>query len=441
MIDFQLRRTDGSIARRFPENPAPSKAATTQAFPVYVDSGWRWAPWGYFDRTPTEMRCKIKRVPMAGAALDKLVKMMYGNGLVYVKKSDLEKGETQLRRAFDPRVDAFLRRNRVALTWYIAQCYDYRLYGLTFTEMILNAEGTEIVELYHKPAEHCRFSRQDPNDLKIRWVGYSPRFVESPPSDEFISWIPLYRYAEHEQFFAGLRGRKFVWASYLPTPGMLYYPEVPWAALFQEKGWLDVSANVPRIVHSMQENQISIKYMVEISEEYFKLRHSDWFTYTEEQRFDAFVKKCAEIETHLSGTDNVLRSFAYMVEEDAVTGQKRGTISITPLDDKAKTDTWVPSSATADAQIVQGLGLHPSQVGLSPEGGKMGAGSGSDQRESFNTAIGLNTMEQDIILEALNFVMAYNGWPYQFLIDHTAHTTTNNSENGLVPSSTTTTVQ
>jgi hypothetical protein len=180
--------------------------------------------------------------------------------------------------------------------------------------------------------------------------------------------------------------------------------------------------------------------MINVSVEYFRIRHRDWDMYTAEQQqkeFDAFSLR---IEKHLSGTDNVFKSITVMFEEDPISGNKRGMIEIVAVDDKTKVGTWIPDSATADAQIVQGLGLHPSQVGLAPEGGKMGGGSGSDQRESFNTAISLNTPEQDIILEALNFVMGYNGWPYRFLVDHTAHTTTNNKEDGMVPSSTSATV-
>jgi uncharacterized protein (DUF39 family) len=77
-------------------------------------------------------------------------------------------------------------------------------------------------------------------------------------------------------------------------------------------------------------------------------------------------------------------------------------------------------------------------MGLAPEGGKMGAGSGSDQRESYNTGISLNTIEQDILLEPLNWIATFNAqtnpdWDVTFYIDHTMHTTTNNIETGLVP--------
>jgi len=129
-------------------------------------------------------------------------------------------------------------------------------------------------------------------------------------------------------------------------------------------------------------------------------------------------------------------------ESDFGNGTHRGKIVIEPIETKVKNDHWVPSSEKADAQIVQALGIHPSQMGLQPQGGKMGAGSGSDQRESYNTGISLNTIEQDLILEPLNWIATYNAqtdpdWDITFMIDHTRHTTINNKEDGLQPSPTT----
>ena len=130
--------------------------------------------------------------------------------------------------------------------------------------------------------------------------------------------------------------------------------------------------------------------------------------------------------------------------EDQMSRQSRGKIEIIAIDDKVKKDGWVPSSNAADAQIAQGMGLHPSQLGLAPEGGKMGAGSGSDQRESYNTVITTNTIDQQILLEPLNWAAQYNArrggdqivdpeWDVTFYIDHTMHTTINNQESGLQP--------
>ena len=116
-----------------------------------------------------------------------------------------------------------------------------------------------------------------------------------------------------------------------------------------------------------------------------------------------------------------------------MTGEPRGLVEIVALDDKTKAGTWIPDAQVSDAQIVQGFGLHPSQVGLQPQGGKMGAGSGSDQRESYNTSVLLQSIDQMIILEPLNWISKYNNWGVCFKFINDTHTTTNDQESGVVP--------
>ena len=203
---------------------------------------------------------------------------------------------------------------------------------------------------------------------------------------------------------------------------------------------LEVAKQVPEVVNAMMRNQIILKYHVLIPESYFIIRFPDWTTYTHEQREKIIDATIDTINDSLKGTKNAFTSIATVFRHEM--GQAEGKVEIIAVDDKVKKDAWVPSSDTADAKIVQSLGLHPSQIGLAPEGGKMGAGSGSDQRESFNTEISLNNIDQQILLESLNWVAQYNArtnpaWDITFFIDHTTHTTTNKQEDGLEPSNTT----
>jgi len=119
---------------------------------------------------------------------------------------------------------------------------------------------------------------------------------------------------------------------------------------------------------------------------------------------------------------------------DELKNQALGKIEIIAIDDKVKSDSWVPGAERANFEIVQGLGAHPTDFGLSRENGAMGSGSGSDKREVYNTGISLNTVEQQCLLAPLNFISRYNRWGVRFLIDHTSHTTSNLNESGLVPS-------
>jgi len=410
-------------------------------FPEDMDMGQKWIPWGDNDSLPTEIRQKIESVPIAGSTIYKLMSMMYGNGLAYYRDEDkakaVEAGEKSVKRAYDQQIEDWLRKSRIPQKWLVPQFTNYRMTMNSFSEFILSKNKKYINGMYHKEAEFCRLEVQNERTLNIDNLYYSAKFGSGmEPTEKEAVKIPLFNWYEEDIFFEKLKKRKFAYHTRFETPGIIYYARPFWVGLFRKNGWLDASAAVPEIVNSMMRNQIRLKYQILIPESYFEVRYQDWKSKSDEFRNKKIDELIAKINKKLTDTKNAYASIATVFKQD-LNGNDRGKIDIVAIDDKIKKDSWVPSSTTADAQIVQGLGLHPSQMGLAPEGGKMGAGSGSDQRESFNTNISLNTIDQEIVLEPLNFVSRFNKWGVTFFIDHTHHTTTNDQESGLKPSSTT----
>jgi hypothetical protein len=411
----------------------PTPARTMPPIPKWLDMAVQWAAWGDDDKSPTRMREKVESVPIAGAVLDKKIRFLQGNGIVYYKNKDVAKNR-DVEAAYIPEVEDFLARNRIQTEWFPAQCTDYSLPFNAFSELLLSNDGSKVTNIYHIAAEHARLSRASLRGT-IDWLVYSYHFpFGTAVNDEYRRAIPLYRWYDEANFFANLKQNKFAWHTRFPSPGLIYYARAWWLGLFKEGGWLDVSADVPVIVRAMQKNQMKLKYIIAIPETYFRIRNANWDTMEDGKRQEILDKKVKELNDGLVGTDNVFKSISYVFKENEINGAAMGKISIESVDDKAKEGTWIPDSYAADAQIVQGFGMDPSQIGLSPMSGKMGAGSGSDKRESYNIMISLNTPEQRLILEPLNFISRYNGWGVTFLVDHTMHTTTNDQESGMVES-------
>lgn len=441
-------QSTGKILQTLPEahlvadKPMKVWQGTTGAIDETESNNNTWANWGIADNRPTEFREKLQKCNMASAVIARLIASMYGNGIIYYNNDDLYDGNTTVQRAYNPAVEEFLRKNRIRTAWYPAQCADYRYHMNAFSEMIFSNDRKSIVGLAHKAAEFTRIGKQNPKTLKIDKAYYSPYFRQGyEPPREKLKELPYF--LSHEYYFDEPDGRyfrrvtrsgKFLWHSLFETPGRTYYAEPWWMPLFEENGWLDVAINVPRIITAMQNNQVSIKYQILIPESYFTTRYADWDSYTDEAREKIMKQLDQGINDMLSGTDNQYKSITSYFRDNPNFSQPQGKIEIVAIDDKAKTGTWIPDSNAADAQIVQGLGMHPSQMGLAPEGGKMGAGSGSDQRESYNTQIQNNTIDQAILLEPLNFISEFNGWNVTFVIDHSTHTTTNKQESGIQPS-------
>jgi hypothetical protein len=425
----------------FVPNTATGDQNTLVPLPREDTDGYRWANWGADDKLPTDIRCKIMQSPMASSTVYKLVKMMYGNGLAYYRNSDLQEGNT-VQRANIPAVEQWLRQNRIRTKWLMPQLTDFRFYMNGFNEMILNRRGDFITSLYHKSAEFCRLSKQNEENLRFEWLYYSSYFGQYAPSSTYIKKIHLLPWWDTMQYIEDHSSvRKFAWHSRMETPGVKYYARPYWLGLFRKNGWLDASIAVPEIVNAMMRNQIIITYQISIPESYFTIRYQDWYTYTDDERNKRIDDLIANINTSLGDTKNLYKSISTVFKQNETNGAAEGMIEIKPIGDQIKKDSWVPTSDVADAQVVQGFGLHPSQMGLGSKSGGMGAGSGSDQREGYNTEITMNTMEQDTVLEPLNFIAQFNAltnpdWDVTFFIDHTHHTTTNNQESGLAPSST-----
>lgn len=409
--------------------------------PAETQTGFMWAPWGDRlgnDDLPRRIRERVFDVAIAGRTIYDLVRMAYGNGIAYY--SNRQRQETgAIDRHFEPKIENFIQDNFLGNEWLKPQLINYRFFMNTFSEMILNKRKDQITNIFHKEAEYCRLSLQNPKTFTTDFLLYSADFSlgRGNVDPDRINAIYLCPKFNGPAFIEQLPGFKFAWHSRLKTPGSFPYALPFWLGLFRDGGWMDVSKAVSEVVHAMMHNQVRLKYQILIPEDYFTIRYRDsWQTMTDKGRQDKIDELVDDINAKLSGTKNAFVSISTIFQNDGVNGEK-GKIEIVAIDDKIKKDSWVPSSEKSDAQVVQGLGGHPSMVGLAPEGGKMGAGSGSDKREVFNTEITNNTFDQEVILEQLQFVANFNrltdpAWDVTFYIDHTFHTTTNEQETGLV---------
>lgn len=404
---------------------------TTPPVPTWTDFGHNWAWWGDNDKLPTTMREKVELVPIAGTTLEKKISMMMGEDLVWVKTEDYRRFGIEAEQVYNAEIEDWMEANRIETEWWPAQCADYCLSFNTFSEMAMSNDRSRITSLYHIAAEHGRLSKANARN-QVDWLIVSMHYpFGTAQNDENRVAIPLYKWYDREAFFANLWRPKFAWHTRFPTPGLIYYARPWWLGLFKEDGWMDVSSDVPKVVRAMQKNQVSLKYTIAIPESYFTLRYPDWTTYESSRRQDIIDDKITEVNTYLAGVDNVYKSVAYVFRENEVSGAAMGKIEITAVDDKAKSGTWVPDSYAADAQIVQGFGMHPTNIGLAPQSGSMGAGSGSDKLQTYNQGILLNTKDQRLILEPLNYVSRFNGWGLTCIVKHTHLTTQDSNRSGV----------
>lgn len=407
---------------------------TLAPIPRELTNGYKWATWGTRDNLPTLIRRKFEQIGLAGRVQHDLAKQLCGSGLVYFNKSDLHNNPKEVKRAYIPEVEDFLEANMIETEWLYPQALDYRYNYNTFSELITSVDRSKIVELHHKEAEFCRIEKQNENTLLFDNIYYSPDFaLQRPPSENRYKKIPLIPLFRKDAYMAKARGHNFTWHTRLKTPGIMYYARQHWMGLMRDRGWMDNAIAVPEIVNAMMKNQVILKYQILIPETYFEVRNLEWDSYDDLKRnavIDAFIE---ELNDHLTDTKNMYKSITTVFKQDP-TGAELGKPEIIPIDDKIKSDNWVPGAEAANMEITIALGGHPSMLGLSADGKVMSSGSGSDKREVFNIEVDTNTIEQKKLLEPLNYIAKYNDWDVKFFIDHVRHTTTNNQEDGKMHS-------
>ena len=392
----------------------------------------QWAAWGRQDKDPTLFREKINKIPVAVRGLNKLIRMAYGNGLVYFKTEDLRQ-DSKVTRHYDEEIEAFIKRNKIETVYLPKVITNFTYTSNCFSEFIFSKTKNKITGINTFNAEDCRIQKQDEKTLRKEHLYISEYFRTTQANKKNTIQIPLLDY--HAELNKDFKIKKHTLGShtFIPSAGMRYYADHLANALIREDGFADVSIAVPEIIHRMMKNQIALMYMIYIPLSYFLARHKGFDTMTKEQQEKIMSGKIAALNKVLKDPNNQFKSITTIVDDmNHDLGTSGGKIEITPIDDKTKKDAWIPSSALADNQILHGIGIHPSQIGLSNDGGTIGAGSGSDQRESFNTEVTLNTMDQLIMLSDLQRISDYNNWGVTFRFDNTTHTTTNNQENGIV---------
>lgn len=387
------------------------------------NSSAEWADWGGTDNDwPTKARKKLEKSTTAYPLLWKAVCLLFGDGVVYyTEEADGEK----LIKKFDkiPEIDEFFEANSID-TFLIEQLMDYKFFANQFYELIFNQLGTKVVNIYHKEAEFCRVSVQNPNTFRIEKLGYSGDWKEGNPAT--INLIDKHKISTPadivEQSKAGKN--KLAGHTMFPSPGKKYYGFPPHGALYRKDGWLDYSNSVPEVMNKMITNQLKIKFHIEIPYDYWPATFSDWSEKTEVEKMAAINAELDKMDKWLQSSANAYGTFISHYATDPITGKYISGWKITAIDDKLKKDEWIPGTQEADQQIARAINIDSSMSNIQPAGGKMGAGSGSDKRTSFINAISLSKAEEKIVFEPLDLVKRINGWPsnIKFGFRHTAPT-------------------
>lgn len=373
-----------------------------------------YASWGDDNLAPQEFFRKFIKIDAAVGGLDVLTSAHYGTGFkLYMETfSDQSSGGLKEVSVSDfPEINQFFKRTR----WQVFMSeivYDYEAYNIAFPEFLLSPDKNSIISVKRHQAAHCRIAV--PNEktgvsdtvfINKDWGNYDAKYTaEVPMFSPDVYWEELKEYCKAKNT------DRFV----IPVTGILntekMYPQVGWHSSFRNM-WADVVLSVPEFKKFMFENQINVKYLVYVADDFFshKYGQSSWLDFDDTTKERLRVELVNKIDEHMSGNQSSGRSLVSPFFRDANGTLIKG-IEIVPIDDKIKDGNFLPDAASGNSQILFSMGVDPCLLGAGIPGGKSLSGSGSDKREAYTILCSRMPVRRIRTLEIFDRIRDWNGW-------------------------------
>jgi len=375
------------------------------------------AKWGDDNQYPQNLIKALNKNGAGGAALRILKSTHYGQGFhLFTKEVDEAGKQTKKIVAPNtyPEINDFFRRCKMNRFW-TEDIADQETLYIAFPEFILSKDFSKIVSVRRLQAAKCRFEKINEKSGLIENVYFCHNWSSNTsPTSEYVEKIPAidsWWHAEQiKEYCKKKRIYKFVIPVFYPLMSETYYPETDWHAVYRN-GWMDVANSIPEYKKALFENQLNIKYIVHISEEYFKRTYiNDWEDYMPEKKKEIRDQLTVAIDDHLSGNKNAGKSIQSVVYKDLNGNWVKG-IEVEAVENTLKDGAYLPEASAANSEIMFAMGVDPSIVGAGIPGGKMNTGSGSDKREAFSILTSLFKTKREITLEIWDLLRDYNQWP------------------------------
>jgi len=393
-----------------------SKDATvTKLIIDTVDKVGEVASWGQNNDYPQKLLANLRLNGAGLSGLKVLAKTHYGSGFVLAKETFENNKRIISQQSIKqyPDINEFWVRNQMKRFW-LETIKDLEYWSLAFPEYILSNDYKTVNRIKRQQTANCRFSVMNEVTGGIENVYLSQKWAQGiDVASKYVSTIPLvdsyWSADEVREYCKANKIHNFVRPMFYPLVDESYYPRAEWHAV-NDNGWFNIANSIPKFKEAIFNNQINIKYTIEVNEDYFSRKYKeDWETFDAEKR-DAIRKAFVdEVDTALrdpAKAGGSIMSIAY--KDDAGTPQPG--LKITSVDDKYKEGSYLPEASAANSEILFALGVDPSLIGAGIPGGKLGAGSGSDKRESFLILSALCKTNRETTLEPFEFIQQYNGW-------------------------------
>lgn len=371
-----------------------------------------WAIWGNNNLLPQEMVRDLDTCGILGTIVNAGARFGLGEGLdpVIIKREGAKKSIEKY--VDDPEILNFLEDNNANIHNF-AWMQDLLGLGNGIARFMLNKEGTKIVQIQRDDMSEVRFAKK--KNGVISDVYYSAEWDKiTGQLDNRIFTKPLLDSNNplkdlQEKAARGIYEHAFAFR--YPGWGKHYYSLPMWKA--QEK-WVKIAQGVPEMKAAMFENNMRIKYMVIIYEQYWDNAYEDWQDVDDATREARRNELYDQIDRWLTGGKNAYKSI-YIDGKFNLEGKSQQFIDIKPIEDTTKAGELLPDSAAANSEIAFAMLFNLAIVGGNQASGLYESSQGgSNVRESILMQIIIRELERMYIRKIYNIIKRFNGWDVKY---------------------------
>lgn len=379
----------------------------------------QWIPWGVNDDFPVAMWAEIKKNGVASSAMRLLIYKLYGQNLVPAIIEDFNSDTGQfnykpLKLSGEPEIREFMMRTNMN-QWRLRVIQDYLACANSFPMVSLLDSRDKIAKLGHDKAHKFRYAPFDTGLGRVPNVFRSANFPSPRPEEmQTIACIDSFNwYEEIDRIKLADNNQLYVFPTTFPDFLNDYYSIVYWDGI-RQNGWLEISNSIPGYKKEIFKNQTTIKYHIQIPYTYWtSMYEGTWQKMTQAQRDKVVNDKLLEMDLYLKGSKNAMKTFVSHFNVNKSTGKSEDKWEIIPIDDKIKSDAYLPDSSAANAEILFSMLVNPAVFGVGMPGGSYTGGSnngGSNIRESWLVMNAINEADRNVIYQILDFAREFNGW-------------------------------
>jgi len=365
--------------------------------------------WGEDNTRPLEVLKEIRKTGVLGAALMTRADAHFGSGLsLYSEDDEGNKKNIPYRKV--PAFKSFDDVNHIN-RFFIDMIHDLEIHRIAFGEFVLSRDFSQITRIKRQPVPFVRFEEINEKSKLIENVFLNADWDSF--NEEYTLKVPCFNMFQTAEEISEICRQKKIYKFIIPitytTDDEIYYPKPAWQAVIRN-GWTKVVQSVPKLKAAIQENQLHFKFLISITEEYFKSQYSEsWDTMKDEEKRKKYEDVVDAVDKHMSGAQAGGRSLTAPMYRDA-NGNQVKSIIIEPIDDKLKDGAYLPDATAGNSEILFATRVDPSLIGQGVPGGKSLSGSGSDKREAYTILCASLVADRMTSLVPFYFLRDWNGW-------------------------------